>query len=137
MNLKGSIQAVLREAALKAPIPAGRVPSAMKIPLDTPLLDFDGQPIKEKADADGLTMRRVLIRSAMYIEDGNNPPGEAKFKQYQLAAKIDAIPPDGAANFSIEELAALKANVGKMWLPLIVGRVWSILDKHEHDEASV
>lgn len=105
----------------------------MKITLDTPILDFNGHPVKDEVDKDGFSIRSVLVRSAMYIEPGQNPAGDAKFKQYQLAAKIAAVPPGGSANFSTEELAALRANAGKMWLPLVVGRVWTILDAHESE----
>ena len=106
----------------------------MKILLDVPFLDHNGNPIKDDIDKDGFTLRSVLIRSALFVEQGQNPPGEQKFKQYQLAMKISAIPAGGAANFSTEELSALKTNSGKMWMPMVVGLTWTHLDAHEHGD---
>lgn len=106
----------------------------MRIKLDVPFLDLKGQPIRDKEDPDGFTLRSVLLRSALFVQEGHNPPAEEKFKAYKLAMKIDAVPPEGTANFSIEELATLKANSGAMWLPLVVGITWTHLDAHEQTD---
>jgi hypothetical protein len=104
----------------------------MKILLDVPFLDYRGQPIKDEIDP-AFTLRSVLLRSALYVPAGTNPPGEAKFKAYELAMKIHAVPQGRAANFSTEELATLKVNSGAMWLPWVVGLTWSFLDAHFDD----
>jgi hypothetical protein len=132
LDLKRSILRVLSDDALKPSKRAGTVPAPMKILLDVPFVDLKGQPITDKEDPEGFTLRSVLIRSALFVEQGHNPEAKDKFKAYQLAMKINAVPAGGSANFSTEDLATLKANAGKMWMPLVVGITWTHLDAHEN-----
>lgn len=106
----------------------------MQIKLDVPYQDLKGNPITDKEDPEGFTLRSVLIRSALFVEAGHNPEGKDKFVAYRLALKIHAVPVGGSANFSTEELKVLRDNAGKMWLPYVVGLTWTHLDAHEKSD---
>lgn len=106
----------------------------MKILLDVPFKDYKGHPIKDETDPDGFTLRSVLVRSALFVEAGNNPDGKKKFAGYQLACKISQVPEGASANFTTEELNLLRENAGKMWMPWVVGLTWTHLDAHENSD---
>lgn len=99
--------------------------------LDQTLKGLDGKPIMEPpstADAElkPMKLRDVLVRSALFVEQSKNPSGEDKFKGYLLAQKLHD--DDGTEEYSIEEMALIKEQVGKMWMPITVGIVWKILE---------
>lgn len=105
----------------------------LNINLDQIIKGLDGKPILEPANpmdpgAGGkeLKLRDVLVRSALFVDQNKNPTGEEKFKGFMLAQKIHD--DDGTEEYSIEDMAHLKEQVGKMWMTLTVGTVWSILD---------
>ena len=54
--------------------------------------------------------------------------GEEKLKRYKLAMLIYD---NDAPELSIEDLAKIKELVGKAYVPLIVGQVWSMLEKED------
>jgi hypothetical protein len=82
-----------------------------------------------------LTLGVVLFRAALFVESGTNPPAEEKFRQGQLAEKI--IKGASSVDLTTEEMARLKASVGRMYMPTIVFRVWSMIDAHTAGSGAV
>jgi hypothetical protein len=94
----------------------------MKLNLNKPIKDLDGNII-EKITA------KSLIRDALVTlgEDDKNLSGEAKYTQFSLALRITEAG-DGEVELSSEEITKIKALVGRMFYPLVVGRLFDILE---------
>ena len=82
-----------------------------------------GQVVSEK---EPMTIRLAATRSLTAVyRDEQNLKGDEKVSRFHLALKIvDEDEPDLKA----EDIVLIKKLVGKMYGPVIVGRVWSILD---------
>lgn len=53
-------------------------------------------------------------------------PGEEKYRRFQLATKLSS---SDEVDLTAEEIAQLKKLVGKAWSPLVVGRVYELLER--------
>ena len=95
----------------------------MKVNLSLPVLDLEGKPIKD-GDKD-LTVRTVCC-GALLTPDQKNPDqtSEEKVKFFKLALRIA----DDEEDFSIDDIAILKKQIGKLFPPLVVGRCFEVLD---------
>lgn len=102
----------------------------MRYDLTQPILDLHKHQIKDAETPEGYTLGLVLERASVFMEQGNNPAGEVKLKQFQLGLKIADAMADGHVDLTTEEMGTLRAAVGKMYMPTIVGRVFSMLDVH-------
>jgi len=82
-----------------------------------------GQPI---GNNESLTVRVAAVKSLTAIfRDEQELPGEEKVKRFHLALKItDEDEPDLKA----DDIVLIKKVVGKMYGPVVVGRMWTILD---------
>jgi len=82
-----------------------------------------GQPIGEN---EPMTIRVTAVKSLTAVfRDEQDLPGEEKVRRFHLALKItDESEPDLKA----EDVVLIKKMVGKMYGPVVVGRVWAILD---------
>src|ERR1700677_2215505 len=131
--LKGAIQAQLATDALKAkPAPRRVASHPMRYDLTQPILDFAGKAMRsehiqgptgalmEDPASPELTLGIVLFRAALFVEAGANPPAEEKFRQGQLAEKI--VKAGSSVDLTTEEMAKLRAQVGRMYLPTIIYR---------------
>jgi len=90
--------------------------------LTKPLTDLEGN-----AFADGATYKTVLLGALLNVLRGDETlTGEQKFKLYALSMKIN----DTAADCKIaaEDVVLLKDRVGRAYPPLVVGRVFALLD---------
>lgn len=74
------------------------------------------------------TLQTACVESlgAIY-RDEQSVAAEEKFKRYMLAEKI--INATKTTDFTIDEVSMLRTMVGKHPSPIIVGRVWEILEK--------
>lgn len=95
----------------------------MKLDFTQEIKDLDGKPIKDAKDV-SLTLKAVAINALLTQLEGENPSGEEKAKSYALALKIN----DGVTEVSIDEAARLKAAIGKLYTPLVVGRAFELLE---------
>jgi hypothetical protein len=115
----------------------------MRYDLTTPITDLLGKPMMsdnkpgptpgstvEDEDSPPLTLGVVLFRAALFVQAGMNPPAEEKFRQGKLAEKI--IKAGSTVDLTTEEMAKLRTQVGIMYFPTIVMRVWELLDAHVH-----
>ena len=73
-----------------------------------------------------LTVRVAAVRSlSANFRDEQDLAGEEKVKRFHLALKLtDEDEPDLKA----EDIVLIKKVVGKMYGPVVVGRMWAILD---------
>lgn len=74
-----------------------------------------------------LKMKKVCIDALILPKVGDKTSPEEKVKRFKLAMRIE----EGDTEITIEEAALLKDLVGEMFGPLIVGRVWEILENTE------
>ena len=109
----------------------------MNINVTQQLQDLDGTPMvtgKQLCQVCGqivgenepLTVRVTAVRSlSANFRDEEGLAGEEKVKRFHLALKItDEDEPDLKA----EDIVLIKKMVGKMYGPVVVGRMWAILD---------
>lgn len=95
----------------------------MKIDTTALILDFNGKPIVEGTHE--LTLRDVIQRAvAQLIETDKTRTGEEKARLGQCGLKANR----DDAEFSVEEIAALKRRIGEIYAPFIVARAYEILD---------
>lgn len=139
-SVKGAITAILATDGLKAHRRSLKVPSLMRYDLTQPVTDLHGKPLHSEQTvapngqpmddpkSPDLTLGIVLFRAALFVEANTNPPAEEKFKQAQLAEKI--VKAGSTVDLSTEEMGKLRTAVGRMYLPTIVFRVWTMIDSH-------
>ena len=109
----------------------------MNINVTQQLQDLDGTPMttgkqlcqmcgQVVGENEPLTVRVTAVKSLTAIfRDEQELPGEEKVKRFHLALKVtDEDEPDLKA----EDIVLIKKMVGKMYGPVVVGRMWAILD---------
>lgn len=93
----------------------------MKTKLDTPITDLDDKPFP-----DGATLRTVLLGACLNtLRADELMDAQQKVKLYLLSKKISE---KGDAELTTDDVVLLKERVGKAYNPLVVGRVYEILD---------
>jgi hypothetical protein len=99
---------------------------AWGVDFSQPLRQVDGKEFSDHATL-GLVCETAL--TADYQDENTQPAtdrAKEKFRRYQLAVKIHGHPVD--PDLSLEDLALVKALVGKAYPANIMGPAWSILD---------
>lgn len=100
----------------------------MKIQFNQILKDLDGENMQEatpKGNKD-LTLKSACV-NALFVElQDERTSGKDKLERYALALKIHNS--NDEVELKVEEFALLKNRVGKLYLPLIVGRVYEIIE---------
>lgn len=109
----------------------------MRYDLTQPILDLRGEAFRSQyvpgtqtddPASPPLTLGLVLTRAALFVEAGTNPPADEKFRQGRLAEKIHQA--GSSVDLTTEEMSKLRTAVGRMYLPTIVFRVWTMIDAH-------
>lgn len=103
--------------------------AAIEINFQTPIVDSDGQPVKDDTGKI-TTLGRVAMISlgSRYQEDANASTDEI-YKRGQLAAKVyEAKNP---VDLTVEEVAMIKRFIAKAQSPMIVAKAFPMLDKAE------
>jgi hypothetical protein len=96
------------------------------------LKDLAGKPFEKVNEVEGgpnlpVTIADV-IQTNLLSEDQNATPTD-RFNFYRLASRIkDAA---GEVDFTLEELKLIKDKIGKNINPMVVGRVWEVLESLE------
>lgn len=109
----------------------------MKINVTEQLTELDGTPIvtgkqvcqmcgQVVSEEEPMTVRLAATRSlTATFRDEQSLAGDEKIVRFRLALKMtDTDEPDLKA----EEIVLVKKLVGKMYGPVVVGRMWAILD---------
>ena len=107
----------------------------MKYQLHTPLLNIDGKtPLKDGAGL-GITFKAICT---LVLVQAPDKTGEEKYKTFALAVKIESEASD-SLELNVEEVSRLKRLVGELMPPVVVGRMFDILDQKSagDDEARV
>jgi len=115
----------------------------MKINVTQQLAELDGTPMvtgrqicqmcgQVVGESEPMTVRLAATRSlTASFRDEQSLPGDQKIVRFHLALKMtDTDEP----NLEAEEIVLVKKVIGKMYGPVIVGRVWAILDPPEETE---
>ena len=89
----------------------------MKIDFSQPILDLEDKET-------GLTLGSASIQAMMTPINGDDqmPAGE-KVRLFELSLKIKG----GTTDFPVEDIAFIKARIGTMFAPLVVGRAYALL----------
>jgi hypothetical protein len=112
------------------------------IPGNKKKLKQNGNPIYHK-DAEGdwiidennnkipvmqsMTLKEAIINALLAgFQDEANIPGTKKLERFMLAEKINKA--DSTLELITEEIVEIKAVVGKMYFPLIIGKVYGLLE---------
>jgi hypothetical protein len=97
----------------------------MKIDLDALILDLHGKPLPNGGDA-SMTLGETIATAMIAIApDDQSLSGDEKMRMFRLAQLAVK---GGAQDIKTEDLAMLKTRVGKMYGPLIVGRVYDLIE---------
>lgn len=95
----------------------------MKIDLDIVLKGTDDADLTENGKP--VILRDILVNSLMSLSKQDvGISGVDKYKRYELAMNLDG-------NLKSEDITLIKKLVGQMYTPLIIGRVYDILEKKE------
>jgi hypothetical protein len=96
----------------------------MKVNFDSKLCNIDGTTIT--SNNEDLLLKKVSIEALMMLSDSDRgSSGEVKFKRYELALKISV---GGEVEISPEEAATLKARIGEVYGPAVIGPAWKLLN---------
>ena len=99
----------------------------MKIDVTNPLLDLDDRPIvldsTESATPGPLTARRAIINALMLADPKLD--GTEKLGRYLLAALINK---KDEVDLTNEQVTLIKAEVARCYGPLVVGRIYELVD---------
>lgn len=104
----------------------------MTIEWDTELTTATGLPIGDQMEAGSskpLTLRKACCHALfMSFPDEQNLSGQKKFQRASLAMMIHDTP---EPKLVVEQIAQIKELVAKMYGPVVVYRVWTLLDAGE------
>ncbi|MER9000000.1 hypothetical protein NKJ52_20620 [Mesorhizobium australicum] len=90
----------------------------MKIDFSQPILDL------ENAET-GLTLGTAAIQAMMTpTREDENMQASEKLRLYELSLKIKA---NGNVDMVVEDVAFIRARIGKVFSPLVVGRAFAML----------
>jgi hypothetical protein len=104
----------------------------MNIDVSQKITTLDGTTIPASDGVSGelrpTVLKDILVKAMIEPSQGEaqTMKGEVKFQRYMLAQKI--YQSEGVVDFEIEDLALLRESVGKLFGPLVVGQVWSMLE---------
>lgn len=91
-------------------------------------LEGEAIPNPDSKTGDALTLKTVCINSLLASDrESEQESGEKKYERYLLAQKIHA--GNEEEEFKAEDVALIKKLVGKIYIPLVVGRAFEMLDK--------
>lgn len=100
----------------------------MKIDVTQPIVDLSGRPVPEGAEEGSpvLTLRSAIVTALLTPFKGDETmEGPAKLKHFLLAQRVHG---DDAPDLKAEDIALIKARIGKGYAALVVGRAFELLD---------
>ena len=97
----------------------------MKISSLTEIKSISGEVLKDK-DGQPITFRKVVTEVLMTPQDpAKKQRGEEKYKLFKIAMKIQE---NDEVDLDIDELKLIKDTVGELSPPLVVGKIYDILE---------
>lgn len=102
---------------------------ASEISFSTVILDMEGKPIVDQGVETTLGKYVIAALLAVY-QDEPNLAGEEKVKRFVIASKIQSAAgtPGQKVDLTVDEIALVKKLCGKAFAPMVVGRLWALLD---------
>lgn len=96
----------------------------MKLNFSTAIRDLQDQPIIEGGNP--LTLGSIACNALLTVhQDEALLPAEEKVKRFRMA---QAAVKGGEQDCAVEDVASLKKLIGKLYGPLVVGRVFEIIE---------
>lgn len=95
----------------------------MKLDFSQVLLNLSGESLRH-SDGSDLTLEQVCSGAMLTEVEGDRVDGVEKYKRFKTAKKIL----DPESNFSVEEIALMKSQIGKVWSTNVVGPAYDLLD---------
>lgn len=108
----------------------------MIIKVTDQILDLEGHPIEaivsngqdESNKKTFVTYRTVISNALNNFNKEENPTAEYKNKSWQIMKKLYE---KDEVNLTVDDMAHIKERVGKVYSPLIYGRVSEIFEKND------
>lgn len=97
----------------------------MTINLKAPILDYENKPMQDKGAEEPLNFLDVFINALNGQLPSEVFTAEVKNRIYQVSMKIYK---SDEPNFTTEQLTLIKERVGKIYNPLVYGRVCDLID---------
>ena len=92
--------------------------------LDRVLVDLRGRELTEGGEP--FTLRAAVAGALLSQPSGENMTGQQKYRRYKLAFMI--MEAQGEVELAAEDVAEIKTATGAVYLPLVVGQVWDLLE---------
>lgn len=99
----------------------------MTIDLTQPVLDYDKKILRIKKDGEekDLVLKEVFITALNTQAPGEVPTVEQKIKIFELSTKMFTL---DSMSLTVDEAAFIKERVGKIYNPLVYGRICELFD---------
>ena len=101
----------------------------MRVNVEAAITDLNGETVQASVvtpGADGpLTLGRVSVHALLVERPMEKTSGEEKLQRFRIAARVHG---GGEVDLTAEEIALIKARIGSVFLPLIVGRAYALLE---------
>jgi hypothetical protein len=95
----------------------------MIVNFNEPITNLNGETLEDEGGE--ITLGRVASNALLAsFPDEKDVSGETKAKRFKIAMKAQ----EGQVDVSVEDVAEIKKLVGKAYGPLVVGRVYDILE---------
>ena len=98
----------------------------MKINFQQEILGMDGKPLKDEKDA-SLLLENIAVNALLAATQDDKADGVAKAKRFALAMKINNV--TEPVEVTAEEITMIKDLVGKVYMTLVVGRAYDLLEQ--------
>lgn len=89
---------------------------------NVPLLGFDKETLMENGKS--ILIKTLIVNSLIQTYPDESISGEEKLKRFVLAEKVHK----DANIYTVEELTEIKHTVSKGFAPLIVGRIFQLIE---------
>lgn len=97
----------------------------MRIKLKQPVLNYENKPLTAQNSSETMNFFDVFINALNGQLPNDILTAEVKNRIYQISKKIYK---SDEPNFTTEELSLIKERVGKIYAPMIYGRVCDLID---------
>lgn len=97
----------------------------MNIIINTEFKTVKGEPLKESATGDVVTLRGVMVNALMSPDTERKPTGEEKAKRYRLA--MDMLDVD-EIELAAEDISKIKRLINDCYGTLVVGQAFELLE---------
>jgi hypothetical protein len=101
----------------------------MKIDFSVKIVSLAGIPVKDQTGTEDLTLGSVCVNALLTLIEGQKRlSGMERKKQADLADRIYG---QDIVNLDVKDISLLKDLAGELYPPLIVKRVWDLLDPQD------